>query len=361
MLQIHTCNPGCNHDPALKRQRFSQDLTIDLHCHILTPEVEALVEPLPARQAERRAHGLALGGGSVRHNADVMSPVANRRMTTLRERIDDMDAMGVDIQVLSPSPTQYYYWAEPELAERICRLQNEHIAEQCQRHPDRLLGLGAVALQHPELAARQAEDCVRRLGLKGVEISSTANQKDLSAPEFEPFWRAVDRLGCVVFLHPLGTSLGERVNTHYLANLIGQPLETTIALSKLIFDGVLDRHPRLKLLAAHGGGYLPAYPGRNDHGAAVRPEAGVQRDRPSEYLRRIWFDTAVHSPQALRHLIDTVGVDRLVVGTDYPFDMGHYDAHGLLAQVPGLTPFERSRILGLNAAALLDLPAGRSR
>jgi len=287
-----------------------------------------------------------------------MLPHAFPRLTRVEQRLADMDSMGVDIQVLSPSPTQYYYWADRDRAQQIVRVQNEHVAEVCAQHPDRLIGLGTLALQHAELAAEQLEYGMKRLGLKGVEISTSVNGEELDVARLTPFWRRAEELGALVFIHPFGTTLGERVNTHYLSNIIGQPLETTIALSHLIFGGVLDRHPGLRIVAAHGGGYLPSYCGRSNHGYAVRPEAkaGAQLP-PVEYLRKIWFDTLVYEPEALRHLINVVGVSQVVVGSDYPFDMGHYDPHGLLAATNGLSEAERSAILGGNAATLLGLPS----
>jgi aminocarboxymuconate-semialdehyde decarboxylase len=359
MNLLHTCSPGCRHDPSKRRARRlsgSSAPIIDFHCHVLTPEVEVLVGGTAQKKAERARQVVVTGEASVHHSERVTGPPAARRMTSIDERLADMDAMGVDRQVMSPSPTQYYYWAEEGLAEQLVRAQNERIAELCASHPDRLSGLGTVALQSPSLAVAQLRHCVKTLGLHGVEISSSANGIEVSDETLAPFWQEVAALDCVVFLHPLGTSLGERVNSHYLANIIGQPLETTIALSKMIFSGLFDRHPGLKLIAAHGGGYLPSYAGRIDHGSQVRPEAGGIRKLPSEYLKSIWFDTVVHDPSILRHLVDTVGACQIVVGTDYPFDMGAYDVHELVDSVPGLSEKERIQILGLNAARLLGLP-----
>ena len=300
----------------------------------------------------------AMGEDSIAHNNAVMLPRAFPKLTRVEERLADMDAMGVDVQVLSPSPTQYYYWADRDLAEQLVRLQNEHIAGLCAQHPDRFAGLGTLALQHPQLAAEQLSHAMQHLGLKGVEISTSVNTEDLDAELLQPFWKKADELGAIVFIHPFGTTLGERVRTHYLSNIIGQPLETTIALSHLIFGGVLDRHRGLKIVAAHGGGYLPSYCGRMNHGHDVRPEAkGGAQLRPVEYLRKMWFDTLVYEPEALRHLVEVVGASQVVVGSDYPFDMGHYDPHGFIGSTPGLTEKEAAAILGDNAVALLGLNA----
>lgn len=336
-----------------------KQLTVDFHCHVLTLAVEPLVADRPQKKNESALMMKSMGEASVAHNNSVMLPHAFPRLTRLEQRLADMDAMGVDIQVLSPSPTQYYYWADRDLAEQLVRVQNEHVAEVCAQHPDRLVGLGTLALQHAEAAAEQLEYAMRRLGLKGVEISTSVNSQELDAAQLAPFWRKAEELGALVFIHPFGTTLGERVSTNYLSNIIGQPLETTLALSHLIFGGVLDRHPGLRIVAAHGGGYLPSYCGRSNHGHAVRPEAQAgAKLLPVEYLRKMWFDTLVYEPEALRHLINVVGASQLLVGTDYPFDMGHYDPHGLLAATPGLTEAERRAILGGNAAGLLNLSRG---
>lgn len=334
------------------RPRF---FTVDLHCHALSLEVERLVANEPQRLAEPQMMVRTLGEASARHNATQMLPAAFPKLTQAELRLADMDAMGVDVQVVSPSPNQYYYWAQEALAREIVQVQNQHIAALCAQHPDRLLGLGTVALQHPALAAEQLYDAVKRLGLKGVEISTSVGARELADPALEPFWAAADALQCVVFIHPLGTSAFERLNAYYLTNVIGQPLETTIALSHLVFSGLMDRHPNLRLLAAHGGGYLPVYLGRAEHAHRVRPEAQGIRRAPRDYLKRIWFDTVVYDPQALRHLIDTVGVTQVVAGTDYPFDMGSYGLAQLLAQVPNLDPAGQRAILGGNARKLLGL------
>jgi aminocarboxymuconate-semialdehyde decarboxylase len=323
---------------------------------VLTLAVEPLVANRVQKKNEPAMMLKAMGEESVAHNNAVMLPQAFPKLTRVETRLADMNATGVDMQVLSPSPTQYYYWAEEDLARELVRLQNEHIAAICAQHPERFVGLGTAALQHPQLAADQLEHAMRQLGLKGIEISTSVNGEELDAASLRPFWKKAEELAAVVFIHPFGTTLGERVSTHYLSNIIGQPLETTLALSRLIFGGVLDRHPGLKIVAAHGGGYLPSYCGRSNHGHAVRPESrsGAQR-QPIEYLRRMWFDTLVYEPEAVRHLVSVVGASQLVVGSDYPFDMGHYDPHGLLAATPGLDDSQVAAILGGNAAALLGI------
>lgn len=361
-MTLHFCTPhrGLVRSPEGAHRSGvpskGKHLVVDFHCHVLTLAAEALVAARPEKRAEPALMLAAVGPESLAHNNAEMLPKAFPKLTRVEQRLADMDSMGVDLQVISPSPSQYYYWAEAELASQIVKTQNEHIAETCGRYSDRLVGLGAVSLQHPRLAAEQLRDAVKRLGLKGVEISTSVNDLELGAAELAPFWAAAQDLGAVVFIHPFGTTLGKRLNAYYLSNIIGQPLETTIALSHLIFGGVLDRYPGLKIVAAHGGGYLPSYCGRSNHGHEVRPEARARASqRPVEYLRRIWFDTLVYEPQALRHLVDVVGASQLVVGTDYPFDMGHENPRELLEQTPGLTEADRAAILGGNALSLLDV------
>ena len=332
-------------------------LTVDVHCHLLTLALERLVSGCPEKQAEPAVQLRMYGAESVEHNRKLFASLIPQ-LTDIAERLRRMDEMGVDMQVISPSPNQYYYWADVDLARQIVATQNEHIASVCADHPDRLRGLGNVALQHSKLSVEQLTDCVRKFGLRGVEISSAVNCLELADPQFELFWSKAEELGCLVFIHPLGTSLGERLNRHYLGNIIGQPIETTIALSHLIFGGVLDRYPGLKICAAHGGGYLPSYIGRSDHSFNVRPEAARIKHKPSEYLRRIYFDSLVYTAEGLRHLIEEVGVTQIMLGTDYPFDMGAYDPHSFIAAVRGLTEQERELVLGQNAARLLGLDTG---
>jgi aminocarboxymuconate-semialdehyde decarboxylase len=339
---------------AIQVRKRGSARTVDVHCHALVPEVERLVAGRPEKDAEQVRQVEFLGAASVDHNNKVMLPAAAPKLTSLEQRLRDMDAMGVDVQVVSPVSVQHYYWADIDLAREIVRITNEKLAELCARQPDRLVALGNVALQHPELSLQQLDHCLT-LGMRGVEISTAVNGKELDDPLFAKFWARAEALGCVVFIHPFGTSLGARVNRFYLSNLIGQPIETTIALSHLIFGGVLDRHPGLKILAAHGGGYLPSYIGRSDHGYAARPDSHSMQRAPSEYLRQLHFDSLVYTPEGVGHLVSQVGASQVMVGTDYPFDMGSYDAHRLLESVPGLGAAERAAILGGNAARLFGL------
>jgi aminocarboxymuconate-semialdehyde decarboxylase len=351
---LHTCCSAPAGAATGTRSRARQDFSVDFHCHVLTPEVEQVVKERPEKLAEPESMILSMGLRSLEHNRSMMAALMPKLIDP-EVRLRDMDDMGVDVQVLSPSPTQYYYWADRELSAAVVDLQNQRIAEMCAGSSRRFVGLGTVSLQFPDLAVQQLEHCVRNLGFKGVEISGSVNGKEIADAELWPFWRKAAELGAVVFIHPLGTSLGARVSRFYLANLVGVPLETTIALSYLIFEGVFDRLPSLKICAAHGGGFLASYSGRSDHGWKVRPECQEINKAPSQYLKRIFFDTVMFNAEELGNLIRAVGASQILLGTDYPFDMGNHRPLELLAAVNGLSEVEVEQIRGGNAARLLNL------
>jgi aminocarboxymuconate-semialdehyde decarboxylase len=330
---------------------------IDFHGHVGVPAANALVAGTPGfaeeLAAERRAHSPE----SLAANQAQLARLGPR-MTDVATRLADLDAMGVDIQVVGPMP-MHHYWADRELAARLARTTNEAVAAHCARAPDRLLGLGTVPLQHPSLAVAELSRALSEYGLRGISVSTTVDGRELADPRHDPVWARAEELGAIVFIHPWGCSLAERLATHYLGNTVGQPVETTVALSQLIFTGVLDRFPGLKLVVAHGGGYLPTYLGRSDHAWQVREDARGCREAPSSYLRRMWFDALVYTPQGLRHLVDAVGGERVVLGTDHPFDMGVEDPVKRL-DAAGFAPDTRDDIAGGNAARLLGLLPGRT-
>ncbi|MFI6874402.1 amidohydrolase family protein [Streptomyces sp. NPDC050400] len=325
--------------------------TVDVHAHVLLPEVDALVEGLPGH-AEARALDTRRNGPAA---LQVNGPMIGERiglLTDVRARLAAMDAQGVDVQLVSPSPSHYHYWADGATAEKVYRLANEATAAHCSAAPDRLRGLGLVPLQHPGQAVRALDHALEQ-GLAGVEISSHAPGRDLSDPAYEPFWCRAASSGAIVFLHPFGCTLDERLDRWYLSNTVGQPAENAVALSHLIFSGVLDRHPALTLIAAHGGGYLPTHIGRSDHAWAVRPDARTGcAAPPSSYLRRIHFDSLVHDPYVLRELVRVAGADRVLLGSDFPFDMGTEDPVGAL-RAARLPDADFHAVRGGNAAALL--------
>jgi aminocarboxymuconate-semialdehyde decarboxylase len=235
---------------------------------------------------------------------------------------------------------------------------NDGIAEIARSRPDRIpAAMGTVALQAGgEAAADELEYCVSTLGLKGVEVLAHVRDKELSDPTFEPFWAKVEELGAVVFIHPNSYPQPQRFSKHYFSNVIGNPLDTTMALHWLIFDGVLERYPDLKIIASHGGGYLPGYSGRIDHAWGARSDSrGTLPKPPSYYLKKIYLDTIVFTTHQLEAMVKLFGVDKILLGTDYPYDMGEYDPIGHIASVESLSPSDVSAIAGGNAKRLFGL------
>lgn len=347
-------------NPAARAQQFGPDkrrrvtvggrriLTVDIHshCHVAIDDLIA--------EAQGRNSSIVSRRSSL---APIMDP------TNLEPRLQKMDAHGIDIQAVCITPS-YNYGADQDLASRIVRRQNEQIAGMCNAHPDRFVGLGAVALQHPDLATEQMDHAVKKLGMRGFEIDSSVNGEPLSAPKFEPFWAKAEELGILIFIHPGGVvgAPPRFPGNGFLDNVVGHPLETTLALSHLIFEGTLDRHPGVKICGAHGGGFLGSYLGRSNHCAeyseACKP---VQKKLPSEYFhQQLYCDSLVFTAEGLRHLVADVGASHVLLGTDFPYDVGFphmgdsREVDSVLG-VPGLSDADQSAILGGNAAKLLRI------
>ena len=340
------------------RDRKGRSLRVDIHCHYLNPEVASRLAPLdPTR------HDPLFSFSNAATREVNASQVRERgpKLTSIEVRLADMDRMGIDVQAISPAPNQLVYWSDADLGVEIARAVNDRLAEIVARWPHRFVGLGTVPLQNAGLAVAELDRCVKQLGLRGVEILPNVNGRDLTDPGLglEKFFARAEALGIVVFMHPLGFTQGERLRDHYFNNVIGNPMETTIAASHLIFDGVLERHPKLKIVLPHAGGFLAHYWARMDHAHRARPDCRtVIRKRPSSYLRKMYFDTIAFDPGMLRRMIEHYGADHVLLGTDYPYDMGETDPLGLIAKVP-LAAAKRALIEGGNAARLLKL--GRRR
>jgi len=353
---FHKCGihaPSTEAGGGMRLSDGSKTLTVDIHCHCAC---SAAVDIMKA-EAERTGYvALAYGGGLTSEVNQQQLIDIKPKMESLEERLADMDRMGVDIQAICAPPYQFYYWADPETGRTAARAINDHLAETAAREPGRFVTLGTLPMQNTEMAVAELERCVKELGMRGVEISTSVLEEELSSPRLEPFFAKAEELDILIFIHPSGFTHPQRFDAHYFLNLIGHPLESSLAIGYLIFDGVLDRHPGLKICVAHGGGYVPAYAGRFDHGYHARPDCRQHISQPpSSYLKRLYFDTMVFEPDQLDFLIRKYGSDHVLLGTDYPYDMGDYDPVGLINRVESLSESSRAEICGGNAAKLLKI------
>lgn len=339
--------------PADRGHRRLETTTVDLHAHVAVPEAAKFVQPHMdlSRIAMVRFSNEETKQINLKQDQDRAIT-----MTDMDDRLKVLDAMGIDIQVVAPPPFQCYYTVDAEIAVKANAMVNDGVAAFVARRPDRFAGLGTVAMQAPDAAVAELTRAVRDLGLKGVQVLTNVAGRELSSPEFAPFWAKAEELGALVMIHPNGFTHGDRFTRFYFSNVIGNPLETTVALHYLIFDGVLERHPDLKILAVHGGGFLPAYSGRIDHawGARKDSNAGLPKP-PTEYLRRVYFDNVVFTPHQLEYLVKVYGADKIVMGTDYPYDMADYDPVQHLLSVDSFSDEVRAQIAGGNAKRLLGL------
>ena len=340
--------------PVVK-SRAGKSKVVDLHCHYLNPEVNAKTAHLnPAEHDPTTVFANALTRETNVKQMKTRAP----KLTGVTERLVDMDRMGVDIQAVCPAPYHFFYFTEPDYGAQLAREVNEGIAKIVADTPDRFVGLGSVPLQDSQLAIRELDYCVKHLGMRGVEICTNVNGKNLTDPslKLDKFFARCEELGVVIFMHPLGYTQADRLTNHYFNNVIGNPLESTVAVAHLIFDGVMARYPKLKIVVAHGGGFIAHYWARMDHAWRARADCRtVIKRKPSSYLEKFYFDSITFDPEMLRRLIDRFGPDHVVLGTDYPYDMGEEDPLGLIAQVKRLPRASRDLIQGGNAARLLKI------
>ena len=316
---------------------------VDIHAHCFVPEVFDLVKdtPLAATAKGNLTGAVALGPGTA-------------------TRLQYMDKEGIDVQAINVNA--WGYSADRALARDLIALQNQKIAEAVAKNPDRFVGMATLALQHPDLAADQLDQAVRKLGLRGAAIGGSVEGQELSDRKFDPFWAKAAELGVMIFMHPQqapGTTQNPRLQGKGgLGNTIGNPLETTVFLSHLIFEGTLDRFPGLKICGAHAGGYLPSYSGRSDAlcGRGSGADCKALKRKPSEYFRNeLYIDTMVFREEGLRHLVAEVGVDHIFYGTDYPFDWPV--GIDFVLNAAFLTDANKEAILGGNLVKLLRITA----
>ncbi|MYZ46371.1 amidohydrolase family protein [Propylenella binzhouense] len=335
------------------RETRPQTTTVDLHSHVAVPAAAELVKPYLDWSTVPLAHFATPDTKELnqRQEADRAS-----RFVTYDERLADLEAMGIDVQVVKPPPPQCYYTVPIEIGVKAAQIVNDGVAEFVAGRPDRFIGFGTVPLPDGEEAAKELERCVREHGFRGVQILTNVAGRELSDPAFEPFWAKAEALGILVVIHPNGFTEGQRLTRFYFNNVVGNPFDTTLALHYLIFDGVLERHPGLKILAVHGGGYLASYSGRIDHAWGARSDTrGELPNPPTSYLRKVYFDTVVFTPHQLRNLVEVFGADRIVMGTDYPFDMAESDPIGHIRSVEEFDEATVSALAGGNARRILGL------
>jgi aminocarboxymuconate-semialdehyde decarboxylase len=324
----------------------------DVHAHVVPPALtDAIDRDGPSLGvefvAENGRRAIAVGGRS--------RGALNDDLVDVEARLAAMDRARVDVQLLSSWVGLTAYTLPPAQGVRWSRVFNEALAELVASHPTRFRGLCHVPLQAPEPAAAELQHAVGTMGMVGVEITTTVDGAELDDDRLEPFWAAAGELGCLVLVHPDRALPGRTKPRHFLANTVGNAAETTVAAVSLVCGGVLERHPGLRVCVVHGGGYLPYQVGRLDHAYAAVPKraGGALPHPPSTYLRRLYYDTVTHSPEVLRFLIDFAGADHVVLGSDYPFEMGDADPVQTIERVPSLTADERRQILGGNVEHLL--------
>ena len=314
-----------------RKERYNSNLTIDAHCHLHVQEaadsIVDLFDPnfVPAFKYTNEKSSLQ----NKQQGKD-----RSINLTNIDQRLRDMDRQGIDMQILIPVPFQAYYSIRNKRGHKSIEIINNTLSKVAADRPDRFLSLGHLPLQDTEAAVKEMERGVKELNLKGFQV-----------------------LGTLIFIHPNGYPQGDRLKNHYFNNVIGNPLDTTVALHHLIFDGTLEKFPNLKILASHGGGYLPSYAGRIDHAWGARPDCRGNdlKHPPTYYLKKMYFDSIVFTYEQLKYLVDVFGADQIIMGTDYPYDMAEDDPVGHVLGTPGLNQDDIKKITGINAAKLLDI------
>ena len=325
-------------------------VTYDLHNHVIPPSVVEAIAHNPGnfgtRIEERNGKRYFDSHGSMTELAP--------EFVDVEAKVAWMDRVGLDVAAISVGPPIYFYWLAPEHGIAATRLANDGVAQMVARYPDRLRGMAHLPMQDPDAAVAELERVVREHGFRAVELGTSIEGAPLADRKFRGVLKAIERLGCFIFAHPYQCLAQGGMDAYYLRNFIGFPLDTTMMVAHLMFSGALDELPRLRILCAHGGGYVPYQIGRFAHGHRVRSEPKVMNPSPPRKLfKRFYFDSLTHDPQAARHLINIAGPDRVVIGTDHPFDMATADPLGAIAAIPGLRPDEREWLCSKTAKRLL--------
>jgi aminocarboxymuconate-semialdehyde decarboxylase len=326
--------------------------TIDMHTHVLADDTVKLM------QKEIPSLGLKMAPYDADNAVCEVAGVAYRPFPRgghdIERRFKDMDAAEVDVHLLSVAPQTWLYGQEAAVGVAASAIQNDEIARHVKEHPDSFSGIATLPMQAPDKAADELRRAMRKLGLHGAMIGSNIGGKNLDDPSFEPLWAAAEELDAFMMIHPGNVAGADRLRSYYLGNLIGNPLDTTIAGACLIFGGVLERHPKLNFIMSHGGGFIPYQGGRWVHGWEVRPEPKVNvKHSPAPYLDRFLYDTIVHAKAPLEFLISSVGANRVFLGSDYPYDMGTGECVRQV-RAANISAADRDIILGGHAAKILS-------
>jgi aminocarboxymuconate-semialdehyde decarboxylase len=324
--------------------------TYDLHNHVIPEPVVQAIQ----RNPERYGTHVEIRNGKRYFDSHGRMTELLPEFCDIEAKVAWMDRVGMDVSVISVGPPIYFYWLKPEAGVEIVRLANDGIAEMVARHPDRLRGMAHLPMQDPDAAVAELERVAKAHKFKAVEMATSIEGVPLADMRFRKVLKAIEKLGLFVFTHPYQCLAQGGMDPYYLRNFIGFPLDTTMMVAHLMYSGALDELTKLKILLPHGGGYVPYQIGRFIHGFNVRPEPKTKtRTSPAELLRRFYFDALTHDPEAARHLINRVGADRVVIGSDHPFDMGPPDLMGAIDAIPELSASERENICSLTALTLL--------
>ena len=328
-------------------------MRVDFHTHIIPEEIPDFVEKYGGERWPTLEKTCSCGA-NIMVAGNVFREVTDQ-VWSPEKRIQDMDAEGVDIQVLSPIPVMFSYWAEAEAAEEMSKIQNDFIADTVKKYPDRFIGLGTVPLQDVDVSIREMDRCMQELGLKGIEIGTNINGKNLDDPAFTAFFEAAEKWNVPLFVHPWETLGTERMPRHNFMYTVGMPSETALAAASLINGGVMEKFPNLKVCFAHGGGSFPYILPRLDQGWNVWPHLRKTSKPPSHYAKNFYFDSLNYDPLNLKLLVDRFGYDKVVMGSDYPFLLREIPPGKVIDDTLELSDEERQAILGKNALEFLNI------